>query len=149
MRELVMKVDKFFNISGSLVLTVLGGVLECDIKNGETVTIVCPGDSLTTAIEKIKRYSEDLKEANRGETVGLTFFGLHHMAFRVTEPIVNPYSPRDNLAAYLRWDSQENDAEGVMIYREVCDATFTKEGCERDSEGNYPKPNFLFLHGSE
>lgn len=134
-----MKVDKFFNCTGrhGIVFTVLGGTLECDIRDGEEVTIVPPGDALknggplTTGIESIKRYSEDLKEAKKGETVGLAFFGIHHMGFRLTEPLVNPYSPKDNLGAYLAWDSKENDAEETYIYREV------KE----------EKPKFLFLHG--
>jgi translation elongation factor EF-Tu-like GTPase len=136
MKELVMKVDKFFNITErqGIVYTVLGGILECDLKNGEMVTIEPPGTPLqnggplTTDIAGIKRYAEDLKEAKKGETVGLSFFGIHHMGFRLTEPLVNPYNPRENLEAYLAWNSKEHDAEETYIYREQ-------------------KPTFLFLHG--
>lgn len=139
MKELVMKVDKFFNITErhGIVYTVLGGVLECDLKDGEIVTIVPPGTvlqnggPLTTDIVGIKRYSEDLKEAKKGETVGIAFGGLHHMCFRLTEPLVNPYSPKDNLGAYLAWDGKEHEAEETYIYREA------KE----------EKPKFFFLHG--
>jgi len=138
MRELVMKVARFFKITGrhGIVYTVLGGVLECDLKDGEMVTIEPPGTPLqnggplTTDIVNIKQYANDLKEAKKGETVGLAFFGIHHMGFRLTEPLVNPYSPKDNLGAYLAWDSKEHEAEETFIYRE------TKE-----------EPKFLFLHG--
>jgi len=147
MKELVMKVDNFFKINsrgGSIVFTVLGGVLECNLRKGETVLIECPGDSLITAVEEIKHYADELIEGVKGQTVGLAFFGIHHMAFRITEPIVNPYSPRDDLAKYLSWDSKANEAEGVMIYREVPDAKASEERSERDSEGDSSKPNFLF-----
>lgn len=126
MKELVMKVDKFFNVTrDGIAFTVLGGTLECDIRDGETVTIEPPGTPLqnggplTTGIEGIKQYANDLKEAKKGEVVGLSFFGIHHMGFRLTEPIVNPYNPKDNLGAFLAWDSKEHDAEETYIYREV------------------------------
>ena len=151
MKELVMKVKHFFNIKNRGVnYTVLGGQIACNkLKNGEIVEIICPSNALITNVEEIKCYKDSLGEVLQGLSCGLVFFGIHHMAFRTTEPIVNPYSPKDDLVRFLEWDRQENDAEGVMIYREVCDDTFAKEGSERDSQRNYPKSNFLFLHGSE
>jgi hypothetical protein len=151
MKELVMEVKHFFNIEKrGIKYTVLGGQIACNkLKNGETVEIVCPGDALITNVEEIKCYSYSVDEVPNNFLCGLVFFGIHHMAFRTTEPVVNPYSPKDDLVRFLEWDRQENDAEGVKIYREVCDDTFAKEGSERDSEGNHPKPNFLFRHGSE
>jgi translation elongation factor EF-Tu-like GTPase len=120
MRELVMKVDKFFNITdrNGIKFTVLGGVVECNkLRVGETVEIACPGNVLITGIENIKSYANDLEEAIRGQTVGLSFFGIHHMAFRINEPVVNPYNPETDLVKYLQWDNKANDAEGVLIYR--------------------------------
>lgn len=152
MKELVMKVEKFFNITArhGIKLTVLGGAVACNtLKPGEFVEIVCPSDVLITDIVEIKNYANELEEATKGQIIGLAFSGIHHMAFRTTEPVVNPYSPKDDLVRYLEWDRKENDAEGVMIYREVCDDTLAKEGSERDSQRDHPKPNFLFLHGSE
>lgn len=129
MKELVMEVKHFFNIEKrGIKYTVLGGQLACNIKKNDIVEIVCPGDALITDIIEIKCHKDSLEEALQGLSCGLVFFGIHHMAFRTTEPIVNPYSPKDNLAKYLEWDSNANEAEGVMIYRET-------------------KPSFLFLHG--
>lgn len=78
---------------------------------------------------------------------GLGFAYIGNMAFRVTEPIVNPYNPKDDLVKYLEWNDKLNEAEGVYIFREVDDDTFAEKRCERYSKEDYPKPNFLFLHG--
>lgn len=142
MKELVMEVKHFFNIEKrGIIYTVLGGQIACNkLKKGEDVEIICPGDALITNVEDIKCYSDSLDEVLQGLSCGLIFFGLHHMAFRTTEPVVNPYNPKGDLVRFLEWNRQENDAQGVKIYREVCDDTFAKEV-------DYPKPNFLFLHG--
>lgn len=149
MKQIVMKVKHFFNVDRrGEVLTLFGGSLNVDIVLGEMVEIHTVNDVLKTNIVEIKCYNKNLDKALAGLSCGLVFSGLHHMQFRVSEPIFNPYSPKTDLGKYLAHDSKTKEAEGVWVIREVPDEPPAKERDQRDSAGDYPKPNFLFLHGS-
>jgi hypothetical protein len=140
-----MKVKHFFPIT-SKGLIILGGSLNCDIQQGELVEVHTATDVVKTTIDEIKCYDKSLEEALAGLSCGLGFYCIGEMSFRVEEPLVNPYNPKDYVK-YLEFNNKGHDAQGVYVFREVNNEKAPKERSERDSERNYPKPNFLFLHG--
>lgn len=148
MKELVMKVKQFFTITNK-GLIILGGSLNCNIRQGELVEVHTATDVIKTAIDEIKCYDKSLEKALSELSCGLGFYCISDMVFRVEESLVNPYNPKEDLVKYLEFNDKGHEAQGVYIFREVDNDTFAKEGNKRDSDRDYPKPNFLFRHGSE